>query len=161
MRKVFAWEASFLRRKGFSYREIGEFLKIPEGTVCRMIKKYQENPYYSERIGSKRNKKANPIWEHIDPDWVFSFIKNLSYSTFPEDRNKALQLTDYLLDFLLTLDITKVKNKKSYLFKALLRKKNDFLKSAYVKSVWVSLEDANLEEKPSRKTVMFNFDKYK
>ncbi|RLI53518.1 MAG: hypothetical protein DRP09_15575 [Candidatus Thorarchaeota archaeon] len=161
MRKVYGWTCWFLRRKGFSYKEIGELLGIPKGTAWRMVKKYPSCPFYFEKINSKKEKKTNPVWKEVSPDWVFSFIRNLSFSMFPGNRNLTLSLQDYLLDFLLTLDISKIKNKKGYLFKALLRKKDDFLKSAYFKYEWVSLEEAGLEEKPSRETVMFNFDKYK
>jgi len=135
---VFAWQVQTLRRQGWSFRRIGEFLGVPKGTAYRLSKK---PTFYWERVGNKRKGRVHPIWNHISPDLPYKFITKIFQgpaSSFPcKDA-----LKDYLLDFAYSLDLSKKEQPELYLWVALKRKCYDFLRLYEQKKVR-SLENFN------------------
>jgi len=106
-------QANDLREKGLSYSEIAKKLKlVNKGIAYRLVKYYNVNPEYSEKIGNKQ-KYTERIWkkeivfEKFSDEWIKTlydvipkYIRNKSVYGFYS--NEGQYVYDKILDFAYT-----------------------------------------------------------
>jgi len=69
-KEIYAFEAQFLRRLGFTYKEIGKLLSVPTGTAYNLCKKPAS---YKEKRGNKSRLSERPLlrlWNSTDPEAI-------------------------------------------------------------------------------------------
>ena len=134
-KEVYAWEVFIDHRKGMSFDKIAEKYNTHKGVVYRLYKKAMEGRLlYCEKIGSKSKNRFKPIWKWIEPEKIYNFVFATA-NKFADMYTGICRetLVDFLLNFAYTLDLSKIKNPSTYLWRALQRKCLDFIKKYEVK----------------------------
>lgn len=128
--------ASF-RRQGLSYREIASRFNTNPGVVYRIYRTGK-----GEKIGSKKKGRIYPIWELINPEWIYVYAKKIAGREYPGYSREYLNLQDYLIDFAYSLYPTLQRlsfgakgEMLAYIYKAMYNKKEGYKKLKEVKNV--------------------------
>ncbi|MGQ4895186.1 MAG: hypothetical protein ACP6IQ_11245, partial [Candidatus Njordarchaeia archaeon] len=103
-------------------------LNIPKGTAYRLVKKFNVNPDYKERINIKKNCPIKPIWNYVSAYWLYETVLFLANSLSKIHNINKHEFIDYLLDFAYTRDLSDKINPQNYLYVCMQRKINDYLR---------------------------------
>jgi hypothetical protein len=61
-----------------------------------------------------KRKKSLPVWEYLEPEWMYDTIRKISTLNRDRGRNNQLNIQEDLLDYVYKIDFNGIKYPKAY-----------------------------------------------